>query len=162
VLTIRPARLEDEEALCAIDRVAWTAAVSPAPESASLGPLADAAVRLDDVLVAEQEGTVLGYLRLDQSGSLPSHEHVLTINGLAVAPDRQGEGVGRRLVEAGLQEARRRGARKVSLRVLASNTRGRRLYESCGFAVEGVLVDEFHLDGRFVDDLLLAHHLRDA
>ena len=37
--------------------------------------------------------------------------------------------------------------------------RARRLYEACGFVVEGVLREEFLLDGRYADDLFLAHHL---
>jgi len=35
----------------------------------------------------------------------------------------------------------------------------RRLYESCGFVVEGVLRGEFHVDGRDVDDVLMARAL---
>jgi len=56
-------------------------------------------------------------------------------------------------------EARRRGARKVSLRVLGSNAVARRLYARCGFVEEGVLRDEFVLDGRFVDDVFMARFL---
>jgi ribosomal protein S18 acetylase RimI-like enzyme len=64
--------------------------------------------------------------------------------------------VGRALLEAALAEARRRGARKLSLRVLGDNERARALYERAGFEVEGVLRAEFHLDGRDVDDVLMA------
>jgi len=48
-----------------------------------------------------------------------------------------------------------RGGRVVGY-VLAPDASARRLYESCGFVVEGVLRDEFVLDGRPVDDLLMA------
>jgi len=81
---------------------------------------------------------------------------VADIRGLAVAPDHQGRGLGRALVQAALDAARERGARKVTLRVLAPNTAARALYESCGFVVEGVRRDEFFLDGRYVDDVLMA------
>ena len=93
---------------------------------------------------------------------MPSHAHVLVINGLAVDPGRQGLGIGSRLIAAALDEARGRGARKVSLRVLASNTRARSLYESCGFVVEGVLRGEFLLHDEFVDDLFMARYLDDG
>jgi RimJ/RimL family protein N-acetyltransferase len=59
-------------------------------------------------------------------------------------------------VRAAVDEARRRGARKLSLRVLATNPGARRLYERCGFVVEGVLREEFLLDEVFVDDVLMA------
>ncbi|RYY44131.1 MAG: N-acetyltransferase [Actinomycetales bacterium] len=52
------------------------------------------------------------------------------------------------------------GAAKVTLRVLGTNPTARRLYERCGFAVEGVLVGEFVIEGSPVDDLWMATHLR--
>ena len=61
-----------------------------------------------------------------------------------------------RLTEACIEQARSRGARKLSLRVLGGNVAARRLYESCGFTVEGVLCEEFFLGGRYVDDVLMA------
>lgn len=104
-------------------------------------------------------GAVAGYAKLGQSMAISSHEHVLELGGLAVDPRCQGRGVGRGLVEAAVEDARARGARKLSLRVLGLNTGARRLYESCGFSVEGVLRAEFLLEGRFVDDVLMARHL---
>lgn len=109
--------------------------------------------------MAELDGVVAGYAMLQQAMPLPSHRHVLEIGGLAVDPVRQGLGIGRRLVEEAAQEARRRGALKLSLRVLAPNTVARGLYESCGFVVEGVLRGEFVLEGRLVDDVLMARRL---
>jgi ribosomal protein S18 acetylase RimI-like enzyme len=161
VLTVRPARAEDEAALSPIDRATWTADVSPVAPPRPPEPLLDVAT-LSDVLVAEVDGAVLGYIRLTQPGPLPSHAHVLSIDGLAVDPARQGEGMGRALVVAAVEEARRRGARKVALRVLAPNAPARRLYESCGFSVEGVLREEFLLNGKYVDDLLMACFLHDS
>ncbi|EOD64089.1 GNAT family N-acetyltransferase, partial [Amycolatopsis vancoresmycina] len=64
-----------------------------------------------------------------------------------------------RLVEAAVAEARRRGARKVTLRVLGPNAGARRVYERCGFVVEGVLRGEFRIDGADVDDVLMARSL---
>ena len=48
---------------------------------------------------------------------------------------------------------------KLSLRVLSTNDGARRLYEGAGFETEGVLADEFFLEGRPVDDHLLARRL---
>ena len=161
MLTVRRARRDDEAALLQIDVATWTADVSPAPTPDPPTPFFQDGPALDDVLVAEQDGAVVGYVQVHQPGPLPSHEHVLMIDGLAVAPERQHRGAGRALVLAALAEARARGARKVSLRVLAPNARARRLYESCGFVEEGVLRGEFFLQGRFVDDVLLACSLDD-
>ena len=56
-------------------------------------------------------------------------------------------------------EARSRGGRKLSLRVLSTNPTAIGLYESEGFVVEGVLRGEFVLEGREVDDVLMARWL---
>ena len=155
-MTVRQARPEDEPGLRDIDAATWTTGVSPAPP-----PSVDAAffgerIAPADVLVAEAGCVVAGYAALGSSPRLASRSHVLEIRGLAVHPARQRRGVGRRLVEACIEHARSRGARKLSLRVLGGNAAARRLYESCGFTVEGVLREEFFLGGRYVDDVLMA------
>lgn len=81
------------------------------------------------------------------------------INGLAVDPAVQGRGTGTALVQAALDLARSRGARRVTLAVLAPNAAARRVYERCGFVEEGVLRGEYLLDGAWVDDVLLAADL---
>jgi ribosomal protein S18 acetylase RimI-like enzyme len=81
---------------------------------------------------------------------------VLTVNGIAVDPGHRRAGVGRALIDAAAAEARARGARRLTLRVLGPNDGARRLYESAGFVVEGVQRDEFLLEGEYVDDVLMA------
>jgi ribosomal protein S18 acetylase RimI-like enzyme len=158
VVEVRTAALADEDALVRLDRAAWTTYSSP-------GPLAEGEVFFDektspeDVLVAVVDGEVAGYLRLASSSRFASSDHVLTINGVAVDPAKQRRGVGRALIDAAVGEARRRGARKLTLRVFSPNTAARRLYEAGGFEVEGVLRGEFHLGGDYVDDILMARDL---
>jgi ribosomal protein S18 acetylase RimI-like enzyme len=111
------------------------------------------------VLVAVVDGQVAGYVTLKPATELRASDHVLHITGFAVDEALRRRGVGRALMEAAIDEARRRGARRLTLRVLASNLGARRLYERCGFVVEGVLRGEFHLDGEDVDDVLMARAL---
>jgi ribosomal protein S18 acetylase RimI-like enzyme len=111
------------------------------------------------VLVALVDGEIAGYVTLKPATELQASDHVLHIAGLAVAETVQRRGVGRALMDAAVDEARRRGARRLTLRVLAPNAAARRLYEGCGFVVEGVLRGEFHLDGEDVDDVLMARAL---
>jgi RimJ/RimL family protein N-acetyltransferase len=113
-----------------------------------------------DTLVAVRDGVVVGYAKLRNPLALPSHAHVLKINGLAVDPVASGQGIGRSLVEAAVAEAERRGAHKVTLRVLGTNAAARRIYARCGFVEEGVLREEFLLDGQYVDDVFMARFLR--
>ncbi|KDN20810.1 GNAT family N-acetyltransferase [Amycolatopsis rifamycinica] len=159
MITIRTARGADEPVLAEIDRHTWTSVVSPAPAPPSGTPFFGDGTRPDDVLVAEHDGVVAGYVRLGEGFGIPAHRHVLVIDGLAVDPDRQRLGIAQRLVEAAVAEARHRGARKLTLRVLGPNTGARRVYERCGFVVEGVLRGEFRIDGHGVDDVLMARPL---
>ena len=160
MIEVRPARLEDDAALVRIDEQTWTPEVSPAPQPPAGTALLGERVPPEDVLVAELDGAVAGYALLARGFPVPAHAHVLVLNGLAVAPEAGGRGVGRALVEAAVAEARRRGARKLTLRVLGPNAVARRLYARCGFVEEGVLRGEFHLGGRYVDDVLMARDLR--
>jgi len=156
-IQVRSAIVDDEQALARIDLATWTSDVSPSPatDRPFFGPHTSPA----DVLVAESGGVILGYAKLHQPLPLPSHSHVLELGGLAVDPGHQRTGAGRALVHAVVQQARARGARKLSLRVLGPNVTARRLYEACGFTVEGVLRAEFLLDGGYRDDVLMAHNL---
>jgi ribosomal protein S18 acetylase RimI-like enzyme len=159
MVEVRFARLEDEAALRKIDTLTWTPDVSPAPVPPGGAPFFGVRARPTDVLVAEIDGVVAGYTVLGQDVPLASHAHVLEVRGLAVDPAYQRHGAGRRLMDASVTEARRRGARKLTLRVLGPNAKARQLYESCGFVVEGILRGEFLLDGQYVDDVLMARNL---
>lgn len=159
MIAVRWAQADDDAELVAIDEATWTAAVSPAPRPRAGTTFFDDRTSPADVLVAESDGVVAGYAAIGNSLPVPSHKHVLELRGLAVAPAAGGRGVGRRLVDAVVAEARARGARKVTLRVLGPNTVARRLYVRCGFEVEGLLQAEFLLDGQYVDDVLMAHQL---
>ena len=142
-----------------IDRATWTAETSPSPPPADGAPFFGTRTSPADVLVAEVDGVLAGYISIRPATELQASSHVQHVNGLAVDPALQGRGVGRALVEAAAAEAARRGARRLTLRVLGPNAAAQRLYAACGFVVEGVLHGEFHLDGEDVDDVLMARAL---
>jgi RimJ/RimL family protein N-acetyltransferase len=153
---IRPATAGDDAALLAIDTATWSAFTSPAPPPPPEVPFFDRGITPEDVLVAVVDGAVVGYAAIGPSIPVPSNAHVMMVRSLAVDPAHQGRGIGRRLVQASVAGARTRGARRLRLRVLGPNDAARRVYEACGFVVEGVLREEFLLDGRYVDDVLMA------
>lgn len=159
MVVVRPATSADEPRLDEIDRATWSPQVSPGPPRADDVPFFRPRLAPEDVLVAEQDGELLGFAAVTQASPMSAHAGVLVVNGLGVAPAAQGAGVGRALIEAAVEQARARGARKLTLRVLGSNTRALALYERAGFVVEGTLVAEYLLEGRPVDDLLMALHL---
>ncbi|MEU9393540.1 GNAT family N-acetyltransferase [Streptomyces sp. NPDC048324] len=153
---IRHATLDDEETLGRLDRVAWSPlhSVQPRPRP-PYEPFYNERFGPHDHLVAELDGTVVGYVRLGYPTPLACNAHVRQIQGLVVAEEARGGGVGRALLRAVREEARRQGARRLTLRVLGHNAPARRLYEAEGFVVEGVLPGEFLLQGAYVDDVLM-------
>ncbi|MEU6577008.1 GNAT family N-acetyltransferase [Streptomyces sp. NPDC046805] len=158
--SIRAALADDDEDLALLDRLAWSTlhAVTPEPQP-PYPPFFSERHRPDDCLVAELDRRVVGYVRLGFPTPLASNAHVRQIQGLAVADEARGRGVGRALIRAAVEEARRRGARRITLRVLGHNIAARKLYESEGFVVEGVMPEEFLLDGVYVDDISMGRPL---
>jgi ribosomal protein S18 acetylase RimI-like enzyme len=154
---IRIAVPADDEELVLLDRSTWSTlhAVSPPPQ----GPFFDERHLPEDYLVAETGGRIVGYVRIGRPTPLASNAHVLQIQGLAIAEAARGRGLGRMLVRAAVEEARERGARRLTLRVLGHNAPARALYESEGFVVEGVQPEEFLLDGAYVDDVFMGRRL---
>lgn len=61
----------------------------------------------------------------------------LLMDGIAVAPDARGLGIGTRLLAAVIEEARGRGRTEVRLDVVDTNPRARALYERFGFKPVG-------------------------
>jgi ribosomal protein S18 acetylase RimI-like enzyme len=158
-IRIRPAVRADDAALTELDRCTWAPdnAITPIPEKGSA--FFDHWHLPEQFLVAERDGRLVGFVRVVQPVPVPSGAHVRQIQGLAVDPAERRRGLGRTLLDAAFDEARRQGAYRITLRVLSVNTPARRLYESLGFVVEGVLPREFLIEGAYVDDVLMGRPL---
>jgi ribosomal protein S18 acetylase RimI-like enzyme len=160
---VRPARLADGAAVAELDASAWT------PES-GFPSIIQSAARSgvtfftadnppDAHLVAVLSGRVVGYIRLKAPTHLPENAHVVQVQGLAVEPGARRRGVATALLNAAEQRLRDRGTRKLSLRVLSTNHAAIALYERLDFVREGVLREEFFINGGYVDDVLMTKHL---
>jgi ribosomal protein S18 acetylase RimI-like enzyme len=90
-------------------------------------------------LVAEEEGEVAGFV----TGCCEEGEEGL-VASLDVAPERQGQGIGSRLLAAMEEWLRGRGARVLRLETPTQEGEGaRRFYERHGYAVEERLTDYY-------------------
>lgn len=165
-LRIRPASAADGDLLRALDAATWSHLHAVTAPPSTDAPFFDERHHPDHYLVAELPGQtpaaparVVGYICVVPPTPLAVNGHVRQIQGLVVAPEARGAGVARALLRAGAEHARAAGARRLTLRVLGHNAPARRLYESEGFAVEGVLPEEFLLDGTYVDDVLMGRTL---
>ena len=78
--------------------------------------------------------------------------HKAFIWGMYVTPEHRRHGLGRRLLEAALAQARELpGLRQINLEVVTSNRAAYTLYESCGFETFGVERDAFSVDRTYHD-----------
>ncbi len=91
------------------------------------------------LLIAEAEaGKPLGYVFSSTREDYFTHERHAHVEVLVVEPAAQGQGVGRRLMDAAEEWARNRGYRRVTLNVFAQNDRARQMYERFGYEPETV------------------------
>ena len=90
--------------------------------------------------VFEEDGIILGEIHAASPG-IACFAHVLSDLTIAVSPQAQGRGVGRRLFQALLDEVTHHlpAITRVELFARDSNQRARALYESLGFVEEGRL-----------------------
>jgi len=123
---LRPMRPADLPAVLALEEDLF------APDTWTAAMYRDELSRTDSrtYLVAEDGDRVVGYAGLI---AYDDEAHVSTI---AVAADRQGQGIGSRLLDALLEEADRRSP-VVILEVRADNELAQGLYQRRGFAVIG-------------------------
>jgi putative acetyltransferase len=125
---LRPYRSEDEDAAIALWLATWQQAYPSIDFAARvswwrerwLGELVPKAA----IMVAEQEGALVGFVTIDASGYLDQ---------LVVTPDHWGSELATALVD----EAKRRSPDRITLLVNADNTRAIRFYERNGFAHVG-------------------------
>lgn len=95
------------------------------------------------VYVAEEDGEILGtyWIKANQPG-LGSH---VGNGAYMVSPDAKGKGVGRKMAEHSIEEARRLGFHSIQFNfVVKSNEVAVRLWKSVGFEVIGEIPDAFN------------------
>jgi GNAT superfamily N-acetyltransferase len=103
---------------------------------------------LDDraILVAEEDGTVVGFATCGPSEDEPRDEAVGEVYAIYVEPDHWGSGHGRALFGAATAVLTDAGFREATLWVLATNARARRFYEIAGWRTDGATKTEHRGD----------------
>lgn len=131
---IRPAGVADLDAIAALE-----ARSRPSPWTRAHFETAIAS-DVDRLVVLESEGAVVGFacwrVVVDEA----------ELADIVVDRDRRGAGLGRRLLDACLSDARARGAARVHLEVRAGNAPAIGLYRSAGFE-DGGRRPRYYADG---------------
>jgi putative acetyltransferase len=157
---IRPVRLEDAEALWKIAREEGVIETTMALPSLRLEQRRQSLSALDEndhYLVAESAGHVIGIAGLTVGTGRLRHSGSLFVY---VARQRQGQGIGTRLLQALLDLADKwLLLRRIELTVLVENEGAKRLYERLGFVVEGRRKMSVISQGEMKDEWLMARYI---
>ena len=129
---IRPAQPDDRAAVEAIVAAAYSVYIERIGKPP--GPMLDDYARLIEagaVSVFAADGAIAALIVL-----LPKTDHLL-LDNIAVRPDRQGQGLGRRLIAFAESEARRLGYAELRLYTHRAMTENIALYTRLGFRETG-------------------------
>lgn len=106
------------------------------------------------ILVAEREGTLVGFIGI-RGGPFRRNRHCAHIV-MGIRQADAGQGLGKLLLAEIEKWARAQGLRRLELTVMADNHRAVRLYRGAGFQMEGLKREALVVDGRAVDEHVMA------
>ena len=114
-----------------------------------------AAASGNNAVIVAAEGDQLVGLATATGGVHPAKRAAVEI-GIGVLATHQGRGIGRALMARLEDWARSAGIRRLQLPVVTTNEPAIALYRQSGFAVEGTLRESVRVDGRYVDQYMMA------
>jgi GNAT superfamily N-acetyltransferase len=145
---VRPATIDDVEGLAEVHVRSWQEAyvgqlpqayldgLTPGPRAQMwMGYLGREAG--PDVFVAVEDDQIVAFVAVNASTDDDAVETTGTVGSIYARAHHWGTGIGRRLMELGLDRLRERGFADVTLWVLDTNTRARRFYGASGWKLDG-------------------------
>jgi len=106
------------------------------------------------ILVAEQDNLVVGWASLSMWSNRCAYSDTAEAS-LYVREERQGQGIGRKLMEAITQEGRKAGLHTVIARIAEGNELSIHLAESAGFKHIGIMKEVGRKFGKLLDVYLM-------
>lgn len=157
-LLIRPIQETDYPQLLAIENSVWN--TTNTPSHVYYASIADYQhyYPVGTQFVALSDQVILGILQYHNATTLTASKKTLSM-GIAIAPNAQHQGVGSALIKHIKSYAKQHNYHKITLRALGTNPHALAFYKKNQFVIEGILKDEFFIDGRFVDDYLLSYFI---
>lgn len=105
-------------------------------------------------VVAVLNQKVVGFGGYQLATNIDSNNHVVELM-IGVHPKYHGKKIGKQLMHYLEKEVRNEGKRKISLRVLETNRHAIRFYQRLGYKIQGRLPQEFMINDKYVDDILM-------
>ncbi len=150
-ITLRPAAAADTPALAALARDSFVGKFGDLYRAEDLAAFLEEAYAESSIAaelanpqrlyrLAERDGQLMGYCKLGLACGWPEvarGRHVIELKQLYAAPGATGLGIGTKLMDWVLAEARARGADEIQLSVFSGNLDGHRFYARHGFTKVG-------------------------
>ena len=109
----------------------------------------------DDYLcIAVETGKIVGFLQAER-GKFNRVRHTAYVV-VGILAEHRGKGIGTALFARLEQWAQENRVARLELTVECPNAAAKRLYEKCGFVVEGIRKKSMVVDGRYVDEYAMA------
>jgi len=106
------------------------------------------------VFLAQEDDTYIGYLMVI-SGHSTSIKHVARIF-ISVSPNNRRHGVGLKLFKNMEEWAKNSGIHRLELIVVSSNDPAIKLFQKCGFEIEGLKKNSLKVGGQFFHEYIMA------
>ena len=133
-ITMRPARADDE-ARC-LELLSMLRGEEPKPEWATVFRQLVTRER-GQILVADEDGVLLGSAAVTFNIAMRFGGEYCQLEELIVAPEARGKKLGVRLLEATIDEARKRGCAEIGLYLVDWSVGNKPFYESFGLKTVG-------------------------
>lgn len=98
------------------------------------------------LLVAEQDGEIIGMVGLLYTVSTALGARVAILEDMVVAPEARNSGAGRALLDAAIARAEANGCRRITLLTDGDNKAAQRFYQRAGFECSDMLPMRLRLD----------------
>jgi L-amino acid N-acyltransferase YncA len=145
-MSISPATLEDARAIAQVHVLSWQHAYRDLLPQEFLASLSVAkreamwreiiTLGTSELLVAKAAGQVCGFANFGVSRDEGAAPHTAELMAIYLLPQVWSTGVGRVLLHDTLDRTNALGFERITLRVIANNTRAIRFYEAAGFTSE--------------------------
>ncbi|AMV69721.1 acetyltransferase, GNAT family [Pediococcus damnosus] len=155
-LMIRPFCQSDAESLFKIENKIWTSNNTPVDVNYSTAQDYLKDHSSNNTIVALINDLPVGSIDYHPASSKPTSKYTWTF-GIGVDPAHQSDGIGGKLLEHFKKFAQDSSVHKLHLRALGTNPGAIRFYQKHGFETEGILKDEFFINGIFVADYQMSY-----
>lgn len=142
------------DALDSVSRERMWLAFTEAPSYEHMRKFVSGLIMDNDIQVyAMHDNTVIGWCDITRKKrDVFSHTGSL---GMGIIKQYRGMGLGARMMEEVIRQAKANGLEKICLEVYSHNTAGIALYKKFGFVQEGIKRKEVKMDGKYFDNVVM-------